>query len=136
MSIRLINPDGIVNLPVHHQASVATGSKIISLAGQVSWDADAQLIGKDDLAAQSERAYLNVATALRSLGASTDDISQVTVYVVGYGPATGKLVMEGRRRAAEQLGVEFQHPGTFVGVTALFHPDYLIEVQATAIVGG
>lgn len=134
MSVQLINPDGIVNLPVHHQASVATGSKIISLAGQVSWDADAQLIGKGDLTAQSEQAYLNVATALRGLGATTDDLSHVTVYVVGYTPATGKQVMEGRRRAADRLGVDFQHPGTFVGVTSLFHPDYLIEVQATAIV--
>jgi enamine deaminase RidA (YjgF/YER057c/UK114 family) len=134
MSIRLINPDGIVNLPVHHQASVATGSTIISLAGQVSWDANAQLIGKGDLAAQSEQAYLNVAQALRGLGASTDDITQVTVYVVDYSPAAGKQVMEGRRRAAERLGVGFQHPGTFVGVTSLFDPDYLIEVQATAVV--
>ena len=134
MSIQLINPEGIVNLPVHHQASVATGSKIISLAGQVSWDADAQLIGKGDLAAQSEQAYLNVAAALRGLGATTDDLSHVTVYVVGYTPETGKQVMEGRRRAADRLGVQFQHPGTFVGVTSLWDPDYLIEVQATAIV--
>lgn len=134
MSVQLVNPDGIVNLPVHHQASVATGSKFISLAGQVSWDVDAQLVGKGDLAAQSEQAYLNVAAALRGLGASTDDITHVTVYVVGYTPATGKQVMEGRRRAADGLGVDFQHPGTFVGVTSLFDPDYLIEVQATAVV--
>jgi enamine deaminase RidA (YjgF/YER057c/UK114 family) len=134
MNIHLVNPDGIVKLPVHHQASVATGSKIITLAGQVSWDADAQLIGKGDLTAQSEQAYLNVATALRALGVTTDDLSHVTVYVVGYTPATGKQVMEGRRRAADRLGVDFQHPGTFVGVTSLWDPDYLIEVQATAIV--
>ena len=134
MSIRLINPEGIVNLPVHRQASVATGSTIISLAGQVSWDADAQLVGKSDLAAQSEQAYLNVAQALRSLGASTEDITHVTVYIVGYTPTTGKQVMEGRRRAADRLGVNFQHPGTFVGVTSLFDPDYLIEIQATAVV--
>ena len=134
MSVELINPDGVVNVPVHHQVSVATGSKLISLAGQVSWDESAQLIGKGDLVAQSEQAYLNVAKALHGAGATTDDITHVTVYVVGYNPQTGKQVMEGRRRAAERLGVEFQHPGTFVGVTSLFHPDYLIEVQATAAV--
>ena len=134
MSVELINPEGIVNLPVHHQASVATGSKIISLAGQVSWDADAQLVGKGDLAAQAEQAYLNVAKALSGLGAGMDDLTQVTVYVVGYTPAAGKQVMEGRRRAADRLGMNFQHPGTFVGVTSLFDPDYLIEVQATAII--
>jgi enamine deaminase RidA (YjgF/YER057c/UK114 family) len=134
MSVQLISPDGVVNLPVHHQASVATGSRIITLAGQVSWDAGAQLIGKGDLAAQAEQAYLNVATALQALGASTDDITHVTVYVVGYTRAAGKQVMDGRRRAADRLGVDFQHPGTFVGVTSLFDPDYLIEVQATAVV--
>lgn len=134
MSIRLINPDGVVTVPVHHQASVATGSRIISLAGQVSWDENGQLVGKRDLAAQSEQAYLNVARALQGVGATTDDITQVTVYVVGYNPDAGKQVMEGRRRAADRLGVDFQHPGTFVGVTSLFHPDYLIEVQATAVV--
>jgi len=134
LSIQLINPDGVVSVSVHHQVSVATGSKIISLAGQVSWDENAQLIGKDDLATQSEQAYLNVARALDGAGATTDDITHVTVYVVGYNPETGKQVMEGRRRAADRLGVDFQHPGTFVGVTSLFHPDYLIEVQATAVV--
>jgi len=133
MTVELVNPEGIVKVPVHHQASIARGSKIIALAGQVSWDADAQLVGEGDLAAQSEQAYLNVATALRGLGASTDDITHVTVYVVGYTPAAGKQVMEGRRRAADRLGVDFQHPGTFIGVTSLFDPDYLIEVQATAV---
>ena len=134
MSVELINPNGIVNLPVHHQVSMAQGSKIISLAGQVSWNADAQLVGKGDIAAQSEQAYLNVAIALRALGASTSDITRVTVYVVGMSPETQKRVMNGRQRAADRLGVDFQHPGTFVGVTSLWDPEYLIEVEATAII--
>jgi enamine deaminase RidA (YjgF/YER057c/UK114 family) len=134
MSVRLINPDGIVKLPVHHQVSIAQGSTIISLAGQVSWDADGQLVGKGDVAAQTEQAYLNVAQALRALGASTSDITRVTVYVVGMNPETQRRVMTGRQRAADRLGVEFQHPGTFVGVTSLWNPDYLIEVEATAVI--
>ena len=133
MTVHLVNPEGIVKVPVHHQASVAQGSKIISLAGQVSWDADARLVGKGDLTAQSEQAYLNVAQALKELGATTDDITRVTVYVVGMTPETVAQVMAGRRRAFEALGVEFQHPGTFIGVTSLWDPDYLIEVEATAV---
>lgn len=134
MTIHLVNPKGIVNLPVHHQASVAQGSKIISLAGQVSWDADARLVGEGDLTAQSEQAYLNVARALKELGASTDEITRVTVYVVGMTPETSAQVMAGRRRAADALGVKFQHPGTFIGVTSLWDPNYLIEVEATAVI--
>ena len=134
MTVHLVNPDGIVKVPVHHQASVAQGSKVISLAGQVSWDADALLVGEGDMTAQSEQAYLNVARALRELGATTNDITRVTVYVVGMTPDTVAQVMAGRRRASDALGVEFQHPATFIGVTSLWDPDYLIEVEATAII--
>ncbi len=58
----------------------------------------------------------------------------MTVYVVGMSPETQKRVMNGRQRAADRLGVDFQHPGTFVGVTSLWDPEYLIEVEATAII--
>ncbi|MEF2977286.1 RidA family protein [Subtercola sp. YIM 133946] len=125
------------NSTVHPPAANPCGAVVpllTALAGQVSWDADGRLVGEGDLTAQSEQAYLNVARALIELGASTDDMTRVTVYVVGMTPESTAMVMAGRRRASDALGVEFQHPGTFVGVTALWDPNYLIEVEATAII--
>lgn len=134
MTLRLIHPEGVVRTDAHHQVSVARGSTMISMAGQVSWDADGRLVGAGDLAAQAEQAYLNVAAALRGPGATTDDLTGVTVYVVGLGPDTMPLVLAGVQRAAERLGATFQHPGTYVGVTSLFDPDYVVEIQGTAVV--
>jgi hypothetical protein len=46
--------------------SIATGSKLVFMAGQVAWDADGTLVGEGDLAAQVEQGSLNA--ALRSPG--------------------------------------------------------------------
>jgi hypothetical protein len=42
--------------------------------------------------------------------------------------------MQGRARAAERLGVVLQQPGTYIGVSSLYSPSFLIEIHATAVV--
>lgn len=64
MAINLVNPTGLPQIDAYHQVAVATVSKLVFLAGQVSWDADGTTVGEGDLAAQVEQCYLNVATAL------------------------------------------------------------------------
>ena len=63
-----------------------------------------------------------------------NDITGLTHYIVGLDPGKGELVEQGRARAAERLGVVLQQPGTYVGVTSLWAPPYLIEVQVTALI--
>ncbi len=60
--------------------AVATGSKLVFVAGQVALEADGATVGVADLAAQVEHCYLNVATALAQVGASFDDVAKLTVY--------------------------------------------------------
>lgn len=134
MTVELIHPAKVIRLDGHHQVSVATGSRLISLAGQVSWDAEGHLIGEGDLAAQTEQCYINVAASLAGAGATMNDITALTHYIVGLDPDKGELVEQGRARAAERLGVVLQQPGTYVGVTSLWAPPYLIEIQVTALI--
>jgi enamine deaminase RidA (YjgF/YER057c/UK114 family) len=68
------------------------------------------------------------------LGATTNDITRVTVHVVDRTPEKAVQVMAGRRRASDELGVEFQHPGTFIGVNSFRDSNYLIEVEAVAVI--
>lgn len=75
----------------HRQVSVATGPKFVFMAGQVSWNADGALVGKDDLGAQVEQAYLNVATALSGVGGTFDNVAKLTVYVVDWTPHGDRL---------------------------------------------
>ncbi|MBP2583713.1 enamine deaminase RidA (YjgF/YER057c/UK114 family) [Streptomyces sp. PvR006] len=134
MAITLVNPDGLPAVDVYRQVSIATGSKLVFLAGQVAWDADGGTVGVGDLAAQVERCYLNVATALAGAGASFADVAKLTVYVVDWTADKMPLLLEGIDRAAARLGVTPVPPATLIGVAALDVPEHLVEIEATAVV--
>ena len=134
MAVTLMNPSGLPQIPVYRQVSIATGSKLIFIAGQVAWDAEGNTVGEGDLAAQVERGYLNVGTALAAVGASFDDVAKLTVYVVDWTPDKMPLFLEGVARASAKLGITPMAPGTLIGVAALDVPGHLVEVEATAII--
>ncbi|MCX4663729.1 RidA family protein [Streptomyces uncialis] len=133
MAITLVNPEGLPEVGAYRQVSVASGSRLVFVAGQVAWDADGVTVGEGDLAAQVERCYLNVATALAGVGASFDDVAKLTVYVVDWTPDKMPLFAEGVARAAAKLGAAPVPPGTLIGVAALDVPEHLVEVEATAV---
>jgi enamine deaminase RidA (YjgF/YER057c/UK114 family) len=134
MAITLVNPAGLPEIPAYRQVSIATGSKLVFVAGQVAWDADGVLVGEGDLAAQVEQCYLNIGTALTEAGATFDDVAKLTVYVVDWSPDKLALFLEGVDRAAAELGGTPVPPGTLIGVAALDVPEHLVEVEATAVI--
>jgi enamine deaminase RidA (YjgF/YER057c/UK114 family) len=134
MTISLINPKELPVLPFFRQVSIATGSKLVFIAGQVAWTADRTLVGEGDLAAQVEQCYLNVAAALAAAGGSFDNVAKLTTFVTDWNTDKMELVSEGKARACEKLGVTLQAPGTLIGVVALYSPDVLVEVEAIAVI--
>ncbi|GGS95280.1 enamine deaminase RidA [Planobispora rosea] len=134
MTVTLLNPDGLPKPEVYRQMSIATGSKLVFLAGQVARDAEGRRVGEGDLAAQVEQAYLNIGTALAAAGGSFDDVAKLTVYVVDWTPDKMPLLGEGVARAAAKLGADPVKPITLLGVAALGEPDLLVEVEATAVI--
>ncbi|MER6015899.1 RidA family protein [Streptomyces bluensis] len=134
MAITLVNPDGLPKIDVYRQVSVATGSKLVFIAGQVAWDAEGVTVGEGDLTAQVEQCYLNIGTALAGVGGSFDDVAKLTAYVVDWTPDKMPALLEGISRAAEKLGVTPVPPVTLLGVAALDIPDHLVEVEATAVI--
>ncbi|MFJ3925991.1 RidA family protein [Streptomyces sp. NPDC090022] len=133
MAITLVNPGGLPEIGAYQQVSIATGSKLVFLAGQVAWDADGVTVGEGDLAAQVEQCYLNVGTALAGAGATFDDVAKLTVYVAGWTPDMMPQLMDGITRAATKLGVTATPPATLLGVAALDVPEHLVEIEATAV---
>ncbi|MDG9705225.1 RidA family protein [Streptomyces sp. DH37] len=133
MAITLVNPDGLPAIDVYRQVSVASGSKLVFVAGQVAWDAEGNTVGAGDLAAQVEQCYLNVAAALAGVGASFDDVAKLNVHVVDWTPDKMPLLLEGISRAAAKLGATPVPPATLLGVAALDIPEHLVEVEATAV---
>jgi enamine deaminase RidA (YjgF/YER057c/UK114 family) len=133
MAVELVNPNGLPKPEVYRQLSIATGSRLVFMAGQVARDADGQPVGAGDLAAQVEQAYLNVGTAMSEIGGSFDDVAKLTIYVVDWTPDKLASLGEGVNRAAAKLGVNPVKPITLLGVAALGEPDLLVEVEATAV---
>lgn len=110
---------------------VATGKRTIYTAGQVSIDEHGELVGANDLAAQTAQAMRNVGLALVAAGAGYADIVKITTYVVNYSSEQRAVI--GNARAPFFAGGE-PPASTLVGVAALALPDWLVEIEAVAVV--
>jgi len=127
MAVTLLNPTGLPTIDVYHQVAVATGTRLVFIAGQVAWNAP------PDLAAQVQEAYLNVGTALAAAGGSFADVTRLTFYAVDWKQEKMPDLLEGISRAAAELGITPTPPATLIGVAALDLPEHLIEIEATAV---
>jgi 2-iminobutanoate/2-iminopropanoate deaminase len=127
-----VNPTSVFRSLDHgfSQAVIASGGKTLYVSGQTAWDAHKQLIGGSDLESQARQAFRNLQAVLEAAGGTLSDVVSLRIYVVDYRP-----------EKAEAVGTAFRHffPGearpasTWVGVSALADPGFLIEVEATAV---
>jgi enamine deaminase RidA (YjgF/YER057c/UK114 family) len=129
MTLALINPDGLATPESYTHVVVATGSRLVFVAGQVADDADGNLVGAGDLAVQARRAFANLGRALAAAGARPQQVARITIYVVGHRPEYLPLISEAR------IAVFGDHKpaDTLLGVETLAEPGYLIEVEAVAV---
>ncbi|CAL9514179.1 Putative aminoacrylate peracid reductase RutC [Nocardiopsis dassonvillei] len=133
MPVQLLNPSTLPLPEAYAQASIAEGSRLVFVSGQVARDADGTPVGAGDLAAQTEQAYANVHAAVTAAGGTFADIAKLTVYVVDWEPEKMARLGEGAMRAAQRLGFDPVRPITLLGVAALGEPDLLVEVEAVAV---
>ena len=133
MPVEVLNPEGLPKPDLYRQVGIATGSRLVFLAGQVARDADGAPVGAGDLAAQVEQAFRNVTIAIGAVGGTFADIAKLTVYVVDWSPEKLEALGEGVGRVSAELGIDPRKPFTLIGVTSLGEPDLLVEVEATAV---
>lgn len=79
MTTERINPPGLSPATGFSHAVVATGSRVVFLAGQTALDSDGKVTGAT-LPEQFEKALTNLLTALRAAGGTPADLARVTVY--------------------------------------------------------
>jgi enamine deaminase RidA (YjgF/YER057c/UK114 family) len=130
MTLELINPEQLPTPASYTQVIVATGSRLVFVAGQVADDARGDLVAPGNLAAQARQAFANVGRALVAAGARPDQVTKLTIYVVDHRPEYLPDISEAR------IAVFGDHKpaDTLVGVQTLAEPGYLIEVEAIAVV--
>jgi enamine deaminase RidA (YjgF/YER057c/UK114 family) len=130
MSLEMINPDDLSTPASYTHVVVATGGRLVFVAGQVADDARGDLVGTGDLAAQARQAFANVGRCLAAAGARPEQVARITIYVVGHRPEYLPII------SAARIAVFGDHrpADTLLGVETLAEPGYLIEVEAIAVV--
>ena len=108
----------------------STGDRILHLAGQVAWDDDGNLVGEGNLAAQCAQVFRNLRKVLAECGLGPQDVVRLRTYVVDYSP--DKLAVIGLA-IGEFYGDVVPAANTLLGVQSLAMPDFLLEVEATAV---
>ena len=126
-----INPDGLLKNRAFTQAIVTLGNiKTVYVGGQDAVDASGQIVGKGDLKKQAEQVLKNLQIALAAAGAKLEHVIKWNVYVV-----QGQPVQAGFE-VFQQVWGERPNPPTItlLFVSGLAHPDFLVEVDAVAVV--
>jgi reactive intermediate/imine deaminase len=127
-TIERMNPQGL-STPTGYSHVVSTrGGKTIYVAGQIALDAKGQLVGKGDLAAQTQQVFENLAIALKAAGATFDHVVKTNYYMRD---ASQVAVVRGIR--SKYLTKELP-ASTLIEVPRLAQPDFLIEIEVVAVV--
>jgi 2-iminobutanoate/2-iminopropanoate deaminase len=127
MAVERIQPDGLSSPPTYSQV-VKTGNTIY-IAGQVAQDEHGQVVGPGDFVAQANQVFENLAKALAAAGAGFGDLVKTTVYVTD--PRYREALRDVR---SKYLGSTPPPASTLVVVAGLALPEYLLEIEAVAVV--
>jgi len=113
---------------VGYSRAVKVGN-IIEVAGTTAMDGD-QLVGKDDLYAQTVFIFKKIETVLREAGASMNDVVRTRMFV------TDIKNWEEAGKAHALFFSNIQPAATLIQISKLISDDLLIEIEVTAILPG
>lgn len=129
MAAERTNPDGMYDPPndLYTQVVSATGRRQIHVAGTVARDESGAVVG-DDVAAQTELTLANLRTSLGAAGADPGDVVRIVIYALD----CDDFLTEGYPLVVDFFDGE-KPASSLVGVDHLADPDYLVEIEATAV---
>lgn len=130
MTIDRKNPEGLSRPTGYSHIAIVSAGRQVHVSGQVAFDANGAVVGKGDVGAQAEQVFANLEKALAAAGADFGHVFKMNTYVVGL---TAEMLPPIRAARARRFGDGPYPASTLVGVTALVHPDLLIEVEVSAL---
>ena len=126
-----INPDGLPKNPAFTNVIVVTGQvKTIYIGGQDAVNTSGTIVGKGNIKQQTEQVLANLQAALKAGGAELEHIVKWNVYVV-----QGQDIQQGFEAFQQVWGRRPNPPViTMMFVSGLANPDFLVEMDAIAVV--
>jgi enamine deaminase RidA (YjgF/YER057c/UK114 family) len=126
MPLERIQPSDLAASPAY--SHVVKAGNTLYIAGQTASGADGQVVGRGDIVAQTTQVFENLKHALAAGGAGFEHLTQLRVYLTD--PRYRDALRDVRAR---YLGATVP-ASTLLIVAGLADPDYLIEIDAVAVV--
>jgi enamine deaminase RidA (YjgF/YER057c/UK114 family) len=126
---QLLIPETMPKSVGYSQVAWITGGTLVFVAGQVALDKAGVLVGKDDFRAQTQQVFQNLKAAIEAAGGNFHDVIKLNSYLVDFSSLPAF-------REVRDTYINLQNPpaGTAVQVPRLFRPEFLVEVEAVAVV--
>ncbi|MDN3244764.1 enamine deaminase RidA (YjgF/YER057c/UK114 family) [Streptomyces sp. DSM 42143] len=125
---RIPAPDGVAPAAQYTHVVLGTG-RFVAVSGQLALDEDGKPVGEGDAEAQARQVFENLRRCLAAAGATFDDVVKLTFFV------TDMAHMSAIRAArAEHIPDDRLPAASAVQVAALVRPEFLMEIEAFAVV--
>jgi enamine deaminase RidA (YjgF/YER057c/UK114 family) len=132
-AFRIFNPDTMAKPTAgYSQVAEVTDGKLVYIAGQVALDRAGNLVGKDDFRAQVQQVFENLKAAVEAAGGDFHHVIKLNYYCAeSVDPALIPAIREIRDKYVNTANPP---TSTFVVVKRLVRPEWMIEVDAVAVV--
>ncbi|MFD6999265.1 RidA family protein [Streptomyces mirabilis] len=126
---RIPAPDGVAPAAAYSHVVLGTG-RFVAVSGQLALDEDGKLVGAGDAAAQARQVFENLRRCLAAAGATFDDVVKLTFFVTDMAHMPAVRAGRDAHIPADRLPA-----ASAVQVAALVRPEFLMEIEAYAVVG-
>jgi enamine deaminase RidA (YjgF/YER057c/UK114 family) len=130
-NFQLFIPETMPRSVGYSQVALVTGGRTVFIAGQVGLDRSGNIVGRDDFRAQVRQVFENLKAAIESVGGSFRDVIKLNGYFLDL-----ENLADFRKVRDEYINVESPPASTAVQVPRLFRPEFLVEIEAIAVVNG
>ena len=127
MGLRRVESGRGYERKVRHGAGTIAEGRLFFSSGMTSRDRDGNVVHKGDMAKQVEQCYTMLGEALRAAGTDFEHVVKYTIFVTD---------IDAYRAVVEPIAAKYnahRQSSTLVQVAQLAHPDFLVEVEAVAV---
>ena len=130
MTRREIRPASVPQPVAEYAQGVeVSGGRTLYIAGQIALDADGNLVGEGDFRAQARQVLGNVQAIIEEAGGGISDIVKLTTFLTD-------MAHYDDFKAVRAEFLKAPYPAaTLVEVSSLVRPEWLLEVEAIAVIG-
>jgi reactive intermediate/imine deaminase len=122
------NPSSLSKPNGYTHVVEASGGRTLYVSGQVALNASGTLVGAGDLKAQTRQVFENLKAALADAGGTLDDVVKITIFM------TDLSQIQEFREIRNGYFPQRVPASTLVQVVRLARPEFLIEIEAVAVV--